>query len=384
MKSLSLYLLFVLSLVLGLAACESDDGGIGQGDDSSDDDDDNDNDDNDDDDNNDDNDNDDNTGDDDDDSDTDTDTVEEGPMIPECDCADIGPSLDNMACAVDLCYGDDVILDQTYVSPTIAAASLDATREAVAHFGDTSNDLAPLLNESYTIMATGTANANTHSDDLAASAAASDPITGANEAYDTVEWMLRLKAPEGAGGFQIHYVFFSEEYDEYVGSSFNDKFYIILYADSTNNGEPTVINFTGCRDPGQYQDETCTAEWEDLGICTEGDPLCYIAINTALSECCWYNGCPGGTWTTNIAGTGFTCANTQDEEMTLGMPDPEKGKLTGSSTGWLKTEWPIDKGEEFIIKFHLHDTADAILDSEVIIDKFLFVGKAEPGTGPVI
>jgi hypothetical protein len=318
------------------------------------------------------------------DSDSDSDTDSGGePIIPECDCVNVGTGLDNMACAVDLCYGDDVILDQTYISP-IAELDVAVTYEAVEHFGDASNHLEPFLNGSYALMATGLANADTHSDELAPSASTQDPITGANEAYDVVEWMLRLKAPEGAGGFQINYVFFSEEYDEYVGTNFNDKFYIILWADSTNNGEPTVINFSGCRDPDSYMDGTCTAEWEELGVCTENDPLCYIDINTTFSECCWYQDCPEGTWTTDISGTGFTCAGSPSDEMTDYYPDPEKGKNYGSSTGWLKTEWPIDEGEEFVVKFHLHDTADAILDSEVIIDKFLFVGEVDPGTSRVM
>jgi hypothetical protein len=107
--------------------------------------------------------------------------------------------------------------------------------------------------------------------------------------------------------------------------------------------------------------------------CETGERYCYIAINTALSECCWYDYCPDGGWSTDLQGTGFSCA-------TSFFDDSEE---SGSSTGWLVTEWVIEPEEEFDIIFHIHDTSDHILDSEVIIDKFLFVGSADPHTDPV-
>ena len=277
-----------------------------------------------------------------------------------------------MNCAIDIC-DPSWVPAQEYTSPTAPAKTLQ-TREAVERFGDASNDLEPLLNGSYAVMATGPATGTNHSVALNSSTSVNDPVKPAGlPAYDVMEWKITLKA----GGFQIHYVFFSEEYDEYVGSNFNDKFYILLEAQSTNNGAPTPINFTDCR-AGYAGDFQCDSELADIGVCDEGDPICYIAINTAVSECCWYQGCPNGTWSTNIGGTGFSCGTkAQDGKLT-------NGAKFGSSTGWLKTEWPIDNGEEFTITFHIHDTSDAILDSEVIIDKFLFVGKADPGTGPVV
>ena len=118
--------------------------------------------------------------------------------------------------------------------------------------------------------------------------------------------------------------------------------------------------------------------------CSVFPGICYIAINTALSECCWYNGCQNDFWTTDISGTGYSCASRPEDELTQNKPDSIKGALYGSTTGWLATEWPIDPEEEFYITFYIHDTSDARLDSEVIIDKFQFVGKAEAGTVPVV
>ncbi len=314
-----------------------------------------------------------------------------GVVTPNCEtCPKIGNSLENMRCAIDLC-DDRVFHGQTYTSPTVPNKT-QSTYGAVSRFGAINNDLEPLLNDSYALMATGPAKGTDHSVELTPSAQqtkGSDSFSkdGA-PIYDVMEWRIHLKAPKPARGFRIYYIFFSEEYDEYVGSLWNDKFYILLEARSTNNGAPTVINFTECRDPGPsgYSDEICTLEQSEMGLCRKDEGLCYIAINTAMSECCWYPGppnpCPNGRGTTDISGTGFECATDSTDDTPIeqgGM-----GAHYGSSTGWLVTEWPIDSGEEFDIVFHIHDTNDAKLDSEVILDSFLFVADPDPGTKQVV
>jgi hypothetical protein len=300
------------------------------------------------------------------DSDGDTDS---GPIEPDCsECVGVlGATPEAMLCGIDLCDEEYFSQDpkQAYESPT--DANISGTFEAVAHFGDPANDLAPLYNGSYSLMASGPAVGTNHSQGMGGGGMV-DPFSADDyEIHDVMEWTIHLKAPEGAQGFQIHYVFFSEEYDEYIDSVFNDKFYIFIEAPSTNGGERTVINFTDCRNPDVYSDFVCDST---MDYCEEGEPYCYIAINTSLSECCWYDGCPDGTWTTDIGGTGYSCANLQAFDTFA----------KGSSTGWLKTEWPIEPGEEFDIIFHIHDTSDHIYDSEVILDKFLFLGEVDPGT----
>ncbi len=310
------------------------------------------------------------------------------PIIPDCDdCTNTGEELENMRCAIDLC---DDVLSEEYSSPTITNASkLEKSRAALAHFGDTTNDLAPLLNGSYTVMSTGFYSSKIHNDILndgplwnVYGKGVDDPFaaTEGYPSYDVVEWKLRLKAPVNANGFMVHYVFFSSEYEEYIGREFNDKFYIFIEAASTNNGGRTVTNFTECREPESYSDFTCSADQAAEGICVEAEKYCYIAVNTALSECCWYNGCPDGPAKTDITGTGFECGSANEDY----LGDYSMGHTFGSSTGWLYTVWPVDPGEEFDIIFHLHDTADGNCDSQVIIDKFLFVEEAEHGTGPVV
>jgi hypothetical protein len=298
-----------------------------------------------------------------------------GPIPTDCDwCVSTGGGLENMLCAFDICE-QDTIVNQGYSSPT--GASTAGTYAAVGHFGSPSNGLAPKLNDSYALMATGPALGTEHSESMGGGSA-EDPWAkdeyAQTETYDNMEWAITLTAPTEAHGFGFKYVFFSEEYDDFIGTQFNDKFYVLLEAASTNGGAKSIVNFTECRDPETYYDFQCGAGQTG---CQEGARYCFIAINSAFSDCCWYNNCPGGTSAavgTDISGTGFECATGQIND----------GPTRGSSTGWLQTTWPITPGETFTITFHVHDTGDGIYDSEVILDSFQFLyDSVVPETVPV-
>jgi hypothetical protein len=183
---------------------------------------------------------------------------------------------------------------------------------------------------------------------------------------DAVELRLLLNAPVDAKAFRVSYAFFSEEFDDYVDST-DDSFYIVLEAGSTNGGEPTVINYGPCRESSAQVDFVC--QEGDYG-CEEGEEYCYISLVSDFAECCWYEGCPDGTAETHITGTGFECAASVEQD----------GSDFGSSTGWLQTSWPVEGDEIFALTFHVHDSIDAIYDSEVIIDAFEFLTSEELGT----
>ncbi|MCK9459454.1 MAG: choice-of-anchor L domain-containing protein [Proteobacteria bacterium] len=310
------------------------------------------------------------------DSDTDTDTDADGDAgVIEMDCSTctgVGPSLENMICAFDMC--DDAYLVQNEFESLLALEyfTVEDAYEAVDRFGTVTNDLAPKKNGSYALMATGHAVGTVHSTQGGYTAGIADPWAESETAltWDGMEWRLAFVAPEEAKAFRFKYVFFSEEYDDYISSTFNDKLYVFLEAGSTNDGALTLINFTGCREPGVYWDFVCEPGYPG---CEEGEKYCYVAINSALSDCCWYDGCPDGPGTTDIGGTGFECA----------ASDMEDSDMYGSSTGWLQTSWPIDGGEMFSLTFHIHDTGDGVFDSEVILDAFEFLKDPEQGTVPI-
>jgi len=258
-----------------------------------------------------------------------------------------GHSIDAYLCALEMCFGP-AIISSSFSSPT--GDNVDSAWEAVSHFGNVGNDLAPYGGNSYGLLATGPATGTSHSSDLSGGGGAPDPYsTDGYTTHDNVEFKVVMKAPSNALGFSIDYIFFSEEYEEYIGTSFNDKFYIFLQAPQTTGNQKIVINTTSCSNPNAYHD-----------IIEDGEKKCYIAINTSFSE-----PCPNPQ--TNISGTGYEC----------GAPD----SAHGSSTGWLVTSSEIQGGEQFELTFHIHDTSDGIFDSEVILDNFHWLSQPfTPGT----
>ncbi|MCP4676175.1 MAG: hypothetical protein GY854_11840 [Deltaproteobacteria bacterium] len=313
------------------------------------------------------------------DTDTDSDSDTDTGIPVDCGaCIGVGGSLDNMACAVELC-DQNVLQGQTYESPS-GNNNLEVSYEAVSQFG-TSAHLAPRAGDSYAIMATGTAEGTAHSSTLSGSS-----LTCTTEC-DAVEWALTLEAPAAARGFSFDFVFLSVEYDEFVGSQFTDQFTVYIEAPSTQGGERTAINFTECR-PLVSEDFTCTAGMDN---CDVGASYCNISTKTVYSECCWIDDCLGGQTATDLTGTGFECASSRSVECFEVNADGfcetadvlAGGQTHGSSTGWLRTQWNIDGGEGFKIIFHLHDTADSNYDSEVIIDNFQFLTSVTPGTSPI-
>ena len=265
-----------------------------------------------------------------------------GPPPLQCTGPCTGQTLDAALCALDICYPDLVQGKQVY-SPT--NDNINNAWNAVEHYGYATNDLAPFGPPSYLLLGSGFVTTTSHQDSLPGSGSAPDPF--ANDGYsmhDSVEFKVVMKSPLGVNGFSIDYIFMSAEYEEWIGSSFNDKFYVILNAEKTTNGKDQVINFTKCSNPNVY--------WDYI---QDGQKWCFIAINTAFSEPCY-------SPSTNIAGTGHECG------------------AGGSSTGWLTTTWPIEPDEQFELRFHIHDTSDQIYDSTVVIDNFQWLGGG-PVTG---
>lgn len=65
------------------------------------------------------------------------------------------------------------------------------------------------------------------------------------------------------------------------------------------------------------------------------------------------------------------------------IPNTGTGFDGHGSTGWLRTSWPINGGDEFELTFSIHDEGDAIFDSLVVLDNFAWhdypaVGTTDP------
>ncbi len=145
---------------------------------------------------------------------------------------------------------------------------------------------------------------------------------------DLAQVSVTLTAPRDAHSFSFDFDFFSAEFPDYIGSEFNDTFYAIIEAESTEGGRPTNISFDGNGRPIEINNNYFANPFHP---CSERD-------------------------------TGF---------------------VRGASTCWLRTSWPIRPGETFKLTFSVHDEGDGIYTSTVLLDNFRFhpdpaVGMTDP------
>lgn len=146
--------------------------------------------------------------------------------------------------------------------------------------------------------------------------------------HDLHQVRLQLRAPANARSFSFDFNFFSAEYPEYVNQSFNDTFYAIIEAASTNQGRPTNI--------------------------------CFDANNASIEV-----------------------DNNYFQNPFHPIPNTGTGFDAHGSTGWLRTSWPIRGGEKFFLTFSIHDEGDGIYDSLALLDNFQWheheaVGTTDP------
>ncbi|MAD61183.1 MAG: hypothetical protein CMH49_06710 [Myxococcales bacterium] len=146
--------------------------------------------------------------------------------------------------------------------------------------------------------------------------------------FDMTQYKVTLTAPEDAQSFSFDFRFFSAEFPQYIGSEYNDAFYAIQEAESTNNRAPTNISF------------------DAVGKAIEINNNYFASPFHPCSE----------------RGTGY---------------------VNGGPTCWLRTSWPIQGGETFTLTFSVYDTGDQIYTSTVLLDHFKFhkdpaVGMTDP------
>jgi len=146
--------------------------------------------------------------------------------------------------------------------------------------------------------------------------------------YDRHQISIELLAPKDAKSFSFDFNFFSAEYPSYVNKNYNDTFYAILQAGSTNQGQPTNISF-------------------------------------------------------DADGHSIEVDNNYFQRPFHPIPNWHTGFDHHGSTGWLRTSWPVQGGERIRLTFSIHDEGDGIYDSVVLLDNFqwheyLAVGNTDP------
>ena len=171
-----------------------------------------------------------------------------------------------------------------------------------------------------------------------------DPkVSGA--ANDYIELALEILVPTNAQSFDFDFHFFSAEYPEYVGSQFNDTFWVQLHSKKFSGN----ISFDKKNVP--------------------------IRINNAFFDIC--DRAPNTSTMCSkpasaLDGTGYARQCSSSAE------------AVGGSTGWLHTTSPVTPGEKIRLIFSIFDKGDWILDSAVLIDNFRWklTPAIKPITGP--
>ncbi|MDC0722302.1 hypothetical protein [Nannocystis bainbridge] len=138
---------------------------------------------------------------------------------------------------------------------------------------------------------------------------------GAGVAHDVFYMSFDLQVPQGTHGYLLDFVYFTEEWPNFVGASVNDML-IVWSTSETFTGNVTFID---------EQPLTVTALDPYMTI-LPGDPL--------------------------LAGTGF----------------PGDGE--GAATGWYTAKGSAKPGESFTLAISVFDLGDTVWDTVGVIDKF--------------
>jgi len=165
--------------------------------------------------------------------------------------------------------------------------------------------------------------------------------------HDGVGLALTIRVPTNAKTLSFNENFFSIEFPEFVCSTYNDTY---------------VVMMTPKTDPKLPDD--------NIAFDSMGNP---ISVNAAFLQVCVPEKAGGKTFTctlgeTPLTGTGF-------EVKTDGGPH--------AATGWLTTVAPVDtvKGQNITMLFTIWDSSDGNLDSSVLVDNFTW--GFDPPTGGV-
>jgi hypothetical protein len=175
-------------------------------------------------------------------------------------------------------------------------------------------------------------------------------IAADDNANDGIALELEIRAPSNAFGFSFDFDFYTYEFPEFVCTEFNDFFVALLYSSHPSTPANKNISFD-----------------------KQGNP---VSVNNAFVEVC----------TAGEAGEKmFACPLGRKELQGTGFDDPDNS----AATSWLRTNAKIVPGETFKIRFAVWDMGDEVLDSTVLLDRFVWVleeGKATISTerSPVI
>jgi hypothetical protein len=186
------------------------------------------------------------------------------------------------------------------------------------------------------------------------------PAASGTAAHDPVMLKLRIRVPSNARSFSVRTRFFSAEYPEWVCSTYNDYFLVLL--DSAHAGAlPNPVD-------------------KNLSYDVYGSP---VGVNSGMFDACvpgatgcsgdvdGYNSCALGTF--YLLGTGFDTSDANVCGVSTGR--------VGGGTEWFDVRGNVVPGEIAELRFALWETGDGIIDSVVLLDDFRWSKQSvDPGT----
>ncbi len=196
------------------------------------------------------------------------------------------------------------------------------------------------------------------------------PQPTAVTANDPVMLTFQIRVPLNAKSFELRSSFYSADYPEYLCSTLNDYFLVLL--DSQFSGapaNPTDKNLA-------FYKPTGTTSKVPIGV--------NLARSTGgmFTECLnGATGCQSG----GTPGTMLACTGTDMLEDTgfddLSANNCETTSIVGGGTGWLVTRGNVVPGETITLRIVIWDQGDSILDSLAVLDGFRWsTALATPGT----
>jgi hypothetical protein len=198
-------------------------------------------------------------------------------------------------------------------------------------------------------------------------------------AQDPVMLELTIRVPTNAQSFKLSTNFLSSEYPEWVCSSFNDFFVVLL--DSTYAGSPA-----NPMDKNLATYTSPTNQVYPVGVnLAYGDTGLFTQCLNGSTGCATQSGAVPGTitsckGTSELANTGMDPTNPSPQYLN----DPGycgTNNQVGGGTGWLITSGNVKPGEVITLRIALWDTSDGYYDSVSILDNFQWsLDTSTPGT----
>jgi len=203
-----------------------------------------------------------------------------------------------------------------------ADAVVSATTSGLYDQSDVRAELGPIVatSEDMVLLTSGYASQVLSGEDHDLGSTGYDPTEPSSPVYDQALLEISLRVPEGMHSLKFDWYFLSREYPYYVGSSYNDRF--------------TVVQSGALFDGNIVFDEAGSV----------------VDVNNALFTV---------TDALSLEGTGFWRVSSVSQT-----------GYDGGGTGWVTTQTPVEPGEVVDLRIDVHDVADGVYDSGVVIDNF--------------